>query len=148
MVLDKYNYRSTGPRAMVTRQPCKGRAAGGGLAVGNMESFALIAHGISAFMKECMMEKGDKYQYNINNNNGNIAIVNEKNNMFKAYPNDEIPSQDFSTLQTPYCFKLLSQELMTMSLKPTIYTHAEYMEEGEDENYQDIEVDVEDDNEE
>ena len=142
MVLDKYNYRSTGPRAMITRQVVKSRGRGGGLAIGNMESFALIAHGISAFTKECMMEKGDKYQYNISNNTGNIAIVNEKNNMFKAEPNGEIPSHDFSTLETPYCFKLLSQELMAMSLKPTIYTHDEYMEEGEDENYEDAEVDI------
>jgi DNA-directed RNA polymerase II subunit RPB2 len=147
MVLDKFNYRSTGPRAMVTRQPVKGRASGGGLAVGNMESFALIAHGVSTFMKECMMEKGDKYQYNINNDNGNIAIVNEKSNVFKAYANDDIPSYNYSTLQTPYCFKLLSQELMAMSLKPTIYTHDDYLIEGEDENYQDVEVDIDDNDE-
>ena len=90
------------------------------------------------------MEKADFYQYNVSNDTGNIAIVNEKNNLFKAEPNGEIPSHDFSTLQTPYCFKLLSQELMAMSLKPTIYTHDQYMEEGEDENYEDAEVDIDD----
>ena len=47
-------------------------------------------------------------------------------------------------IKTPYCFKLLSQELMAMSLKPTIYTHDQYMEEGEDENYEDAEVDIDD----
>jgi DNA-directed RNA polymerase II subunit RPB2 len=146
MVLDKYNYRSTGPRAMVTRQPVKGRSRGGAIACANMEVQCLVAHGVTAFLKESMMEKSDFYSYSINNDNGNIAIVNEKNNIFKAYPNSDISTHDFSTLQTPYCFKLLSQELMAMSLKPHIHTHDDYMSEGEDENYQDVEVDVDDDN--
>jgi DNA-directed RNA polymerase II subunit RPB2 len=150
MVLDKINYRSTGPRAMVTRQPVKGRSRGGAIALGNMETAALWSHGAFAFLNEGMMDKSDKFQYSIDNSTGNIACVNKKNNIYKGYSGDGVlPSHDFSTIETPYAFKLLSQELMAMSLKPTLYTQNDYLSEGEDETYEDAEVvpldDVEDD---
>jgi DNA-directed RNA polymerase II subunit RPB2 len=142
MVLDKINYRSTGPKTLRTRQPVHGRSVGGGLALGNMETAALIAHGISSFMKEGMMEKSDKYSYDVDNTTGNIGIVNRKNNIFKGYSGEDVvPSHDFSTLETPYAFKLLSQELMAMSLKPTIYTHDDYLSDEDDDNFDDVEVD-------
>lgn len=141
MVLDKINYRSTGPKALMTRQPVKGRGNGGGLALGNMESFALVAHGISAFTKEGMMEKSDKYEYSIDNSTGNIGVVNKQNNVYKGYSGEGvIPSQDFSTIQTPYAFKLLTQELMAMSIKPTIYTDDNFPEEEDDDTFEDVEV--------
>ena len=114
---------------------------GGGLALGNMEVSALTAHGISSFMKEGMMEKSDKYSYDIDNTTGNIGIVNRKNNIFKGYSGEDVvASHDFSTLETPYAFKLLSQELMAMSLKPTIYTHDDYLSDEDDDNFDDVEV--------
>jgi DNA-directed RNA polymerase II subunit RPB2 len=148
MVLDKINYRSTGPKALMTRQPVKGRGNGGGLALGNMEIFALVAHGISTFTNEGMMEKSDKYEYSIDNSTGNIGVVNKQNNVYKGYSGEGvIPSQDFSTIQTPYAFKLLTQELMAMSIKPTIYTNDDYLEEEED-TFEDVEVEPFDDEEE
>jgi DNA-directed RNA polymerase II subunit RPB2 len=141
MVLDKINYRSTGAKSMITKQPLKGRSRGSALALGNMEVSALLAHGISTFMKEGMMEKSDKYQYDIDNTTGNIGIVNRKNNIFKGYDGDDVvTSHDFSTLETPYAFKLLSQELMAMSIKPTIYTNDNYLEEEDEDIFEDVEV--------
>lgn len=122
---------------------------GGGLALGNMEVSALTAHGISSFMKEGMMEKSDKYSYDIDNTTGNIGIVNRKNNIFKGYQGDDVtPSHDFSTIETPYAFKLLSQELMAMSLKPTIYTNDDYLSEEDEDNFEDVEVEPMSDDEE
>jgi len=118
--------------------------------MGEMENNSVLAHGISSFINESGMERCDKYQYDIDNTTGNIGIVNRKNNIFKGYNGDDvIPSQDFSRLETPYAWKLLSQELMAMSLKPTIYTHDEYLSEDDEDNFDDVEVEpLESDNEE
>lgn len=95
------------------------------------------------------MERCDKYQYDIDNTTGNIGIVNRKNNIFKGYTGDDvIPSQDFSRLETPYAWKLLSQELMAMSLKPTIYTRDDYLSEDDENNFEDVEVEALSDDEE
>lgn len=141
MVQDKINYRSTGPKTLRTRQPVHGRSHGGGLAMGNMEVNCMLAIGGAAFMKESMMERSDKYQYDINNTTHNIAITNKQNGIYRSTTIDDVvPSHDFSTLETPYAFKLLSQELMSMSLKPMIYTGDGYLSEGDDDNYEDAEV--------
>jgi DNA-directed RNA polymerase II subunit RPB2 len=140
MVQDKINYRSTGPKNITTRQPVKGRSNNGGLSLGNMEVNCLVSIGGAAYLKESMMEKSDKYQYDIDNTNGNIAITNKKNGIFRSYQGDDVvQSHDFSTLETPYAFKLLSQELMTMGLKPRIYVNDDYMSDEED-TYEDVEV--------
>ncbi|GKT29994.1 DNA-directed RNA polymerase, subunit 2 like protein, partial [Aduncisulcus paluster] len=45
MVSDKYQVRAKGKINEITRQPIKGRKRGGGIRVGEMERYALIAHG-------------------------------------------------------------------------------------------------------
>ena len=121
---------------------------GGGLRIGEMELNSLLAHGISAFMNESGMERCDKYQYDIDNVSGNIAITNKKINLYKGYPGSEVQSTNYSTLETPYAFKLLSQELMAMSLKPTIYTHDDYLSEEDEDTFEDVEVEPLSDDEE
>jgi DNA-directed RNA polymerase beta subunit len=66
MVEDKINYRSTGPRALLTHQPLHGRSKGGGLAVGEMERDAMLGHGISKFLHESFMDRSDGVQIQIN----------------------------------------------------------------------------------
>ena len=61
MVKDKINYRARGPRTLLTRQTVQGRANDGGLRVGEMERDGIIAHGISHFLQESMMVRGDEY---------------------------------------------------------------------------------------
>jgi DNA-directed RNA polymerase beta subunit len=140
MVQDKINYRSTGPRTLRTRQPVKGRSNGGAGKLGEMELNSILGHGISSFIHESHMERCDKYQYDIDNMSGNIAITNKKNNLFRGYPQADVESYDFSTVQTPYAFKLLSQELMAMSIKPTIHTNDDYMSDNDEDFYEDVEV--------
>ncbi len=60
MVEDKINYRDTGPKTMLTHQPTQGRGNEGGLRIGEMERDALMAHGMSKFLTESMMERSDK----------------------------------------------------------------------------------------
>jgi len=66
MVEDKINYRSTGPRTLLTHQPLHGRSKGGGLAVGEMERDAMIGHGISKFLHESFMDRSDGAEIQIN----------------------------------------------------------------------------------
>jgi DNA-directed RNA polymerase II subunit RPB2 len=67
MVEDKINYRSTGPRTLLTHQPLHGRSKGGGLAVGEMERDGMVAHGISKFLHESFMDRSDGVEVQIDN---------------------------------------------------------------------------------
>ena len=117
---DKVNYRTTGPRTATTKQPTKGRANGGGLRIGEMETNAILGHGLGSFLKESMMERSDKYDYYIENNHGTVAM-GQKNNLKSTYKNDDI--YDFSHVETPYSMKLLLQEIETFGIKPSVYTN-------------------------
>ena len=140
MVKDKINYRARGPRTMLTRQTVQGRANDGGLRVGEMERDGLIAHGLSKFLEESMMNRGDEYFMAICNHTGSIAIYNESKNLFLSPMadgpikfNGEIDDKmsivnisrygrSFSVVRVPYTFKLLIQELMTMNIQIRVIT--------------------------
>lgn len=142
MVSDKINYRRTGPRTVTTRQPTQGRGNNGGLRIGEMERDSVLAHGLTAFLKESLMERSDKYEFDIEKSSGNIAVTNKKNGMYK--PSDNANTY-FSTISTPYAFKLLLQEIYSMGVKPMLSTapiedeevayddNEVYLQESEDE---------------
>jgi DNA-directed RNA polymerase II subunit RPB2 len=140
MVKDKINYRARGPRTLLTRQTVQGRANDGGLRVGEMERDGIIAHGISHFLQESMMVRGDEYYMAICNKTGTIAIYNSMRNLFIS-PMADGPikftgnllnemniekitrfGRSFSIVRIPYSFKLLLQELMTMNVTMRIIT--------------------------
>ena len=75
MVKDKVNSRSSGPRTSLTKQPVGGRANDGGLRIGEMERDTLISHGMSDFLRESMMERGDKYMLAVCNHTGLIQFI-------------------------------------------------------------------------
>ena len=140
MVKDKINYRSKGPRTMLTRQVVQGRANDGGLRIGEMERDCLISHGATNFLKESMLVRGDDYYIAICNNTGTIAIYNENKNIFLSPmvdgpikftnisqydANIEVISKygrSFSVIRVPYAFKLLYQELQSMNIQMRIIT--------------------------
>jgi hypothetical protein len=141
MVKDKINYRATGPRTALTKQPVSGRANDGGLRIGEMERDVLISHGISSFLRESMMERGDKYHMAVCNKTGMLAIYNPSKNLFMS-PMADGPIQftgsldgkdmrienvtkfgrDFSVVSVPYSLKLLLQELQTTNVQMRIIT--------------------------
>lgn len=124
MVADKINYRQVdlrtihnhdsevllknAPLAALTRQPTKGRGNNGGLRIGEMESGALISHGMAMFFKESLMERSDKFDYFIED--GQIL------------DKDIADGWNISKLETPYAFKQFVQELKSMSIKPILST--------------------------
>ncbi len=59
MVDDKMHARSTGPYSIVTQQPLKGKANKGGQRLGEMEVWALQAHGAAYTIKEALTSKCD-----------------------------------------------------------------------------------------
>jgi DNA-directed RNA polymerase II subunit RPB2 len=141
MVKDKINYRARGPNAALTKQPVSGRANDGGLRIGEMERDSVISHGMTQFLTESMMERGDKYYAAICNNTGLLAIYNPSKNLFMS-PMADGPIQytgsldnssmniqnitkfgrNFSIICIPYTLKLLIQELQTMNIQMRIIT--------------------------
>lgn len=107
------NSRGRGPTQPLNRQPLEGRARQGGLRVGEMESNCLISHGVSAVVKERLMEVSDKYKTTVCDNCGFIVKTKDGN----------CPRCKTSRLITtimPYSFKLLCQELQGFLIAPRI----------------------------
>ena len=142
MVKDKINYRARGPNTVLTRQPVQGRANDGGLRIGEMERDGVLAHGMSYFLNESFMVRGESKDYYIAvcNKSGAIAIYNEAKNLFLS-PSVDGPikfntnpdgtqsimnisrfGRSFSILKVPYAFKLLIQELQVMNVQMRIIT--------------------------
>ena len=105
-----------------------------------MERDSLIAHGLSAFLTESMMERGDEFYMAVCNKTGTIAIYNSSLNIFLS-PMSDGPikftgtldgnmniiniskyGRSFSIVRVPYAFKLLMQELQTMNIQMRIVT--------------------------
>ena len=141
MVKDKINYRARGPNTALTHQPVSGRANDGGLRIGEMERDSVISHGISNFLQESMMDRGDKYHLAICNQSGMIAIYNPSKNLFMSPAIDGPISftqtmdgtglnvnnitkfgRSFSIVSIPYTLKLLMQELQTINMQMRIIT--------------------------
>ena len=53
--------------------------------VGEMETNAILGHGLGSFIKESMMERSDKFDIWIDNKSGNTSIVNTKKNIYNCY---------------------------------------------------------------
>jgi DNA-directed RNA polymerase II subunit RPB2 len=140
MVKDKINYRAKGPRAMLTRQTVQGRANDGGLRIGEMERDSIAAHGMTGFLRESMITRGDKFYMAICNKSGTLAIYNKERDIFLSpyldgplkynlAENNEYSietvskfGRSFSIICVPYCFKLLYQELQTMNVQMKLIT--------------------------
>ena len=141
MTKDKINYRAKGPRTVLTRQPVQGRANDGGLRIGEMERDGLIAHGVTKFLQESMLIRGDEYFMAVCNKTGTIAIYNDSYNLFLS-PFADGPirftgtldaaqmkivniskyGRSFSIIRVPYAFKLLLQELQSMNVQLRLIT--------------------------
>jgi DNA-directed RNA polymerase beta subunit len=114
---------------MLTRQPVQGRANDGGLRIGEMERDGVCAHGMSYFLNESFMVRGDEYYVAVCNKTGAISIYNEAKNLFLSpYADGPIEfftspdgtqniknlsrfGRSFSIIKVPYAFNLLMQEL-------------------------------------
>jgi DNA-directed RNA polymerase II subunit RPB2 len=96
MTEDKINYRSTGPKTLLTRQPVQGRSNEGGLRIGEMERDALISHGMSKFLHESMMDRSD----------GSVALFQPETGLFDARANEETKE-----ISLPHAMTVLTKEI-------------------------------------
>ena len=103
MVEDKINYRATGPKKLLTHQPTQGRSNEGGMRIGEMERDGLIAHGMSKFLHESMMDRSDGTEVQFDRERGAIDVSTD-------------------TLQIPYSMGLFLQELNSLHITPRVET--------------------------
>ena len=101
MTEDKINSRSTGPKKLLTHQPVEGRANEGGLRIGEMERDVLLAHGMSKFVNESLMERSDKAEFLFQPETGQM---------------DAAEDTEITTLTVPYALRLTVQELQSMHI--------------------------------
>ena len=135
MVKDKVNSRNTGKYTLKNKQPPAGRSAGGGLRIGEMERDAILAHGLSQFLKESVFERSDAYSYHISNQSGLVGIYNSKKNIIVCpstdgpmkYINEEYiedieldmtnsKKAEIYKIHVPYTLKQLTQECEAMGI--------------------------------
>ena len=101
MVDDKINYRSTGPKKLLTHQPLEGRASEGGLRIGEMERDGILSHGLSKFLNESLMERSDKSKFLFQPETGLL---------------DADEDVETTELTVPYSLRLFIQELQSMHI--------------------------------
>lgn len=96
--VSKIHARSTGPYTLVTQQPLGGKAQMGGQRFGEMEVWALEAHGVPAILQEMLTIKSDD--------------VKGRADAYKAI----IHGEKIETVTTPESFKVLMRELNALCL--------------------------------
>ena len=130
MVNDKQHSRSIGPMVNLTRQPAEGRSRDGGFRIGEMERDVMLAHGMSRFCRERLYDVSDKYSVYVCNKCGMIASFNDGNKS-RMYANADFTvhlcntcdnKTEFSRVELPYAYKLMSQELQCINVVPRIIT--------------------------
>ena len=122
MVANKLHSRASGRIQLLTRQPIEGRAAGGGLRVGEMEKDCFVAHGASLLLKERF--DSDKTVAHICESCGLFAVHDSNRNRdvcTKCGANTEITSIEMS-----YAFNLLLNELKSMCIYPSLILESKY----------------------
>nr|YP_009299783.1 RNA polymerase beta subunit [Pelargonium quercifolium]AJB99697.1 RNA polymerase beta subunit [Pelargonium quercifolium] len=103
---DKIHGRSTGPYSVVTQQPVRGRALGGGQRVGEMEVWALEGFGVAHILHEMLTYKSD----HLRTRNQIIGTLMIGGALPKPEPEDE--DED-----APESFRLLVRELRVLALE-------------------------------
>jgi len=120
MVSDKQHSRSIGPMVNLTRQPAEGRSRDGGLRFGEMERDCMVSHGASRFTRGRMYDASDKFQVHVCKKCGLIAAYNDEVHIHHCKTCDN--KTEFSFVEIPYAYKLLSQELITMNVAMRVIT--------------------------
>ena len=105
-----------------------------------MERDGVISNGMTHFLNESMLVRGDDYYVAICNQTGTIAIYNQSKSLFYSLLADgpikfstaldgslNVDSvskygRSFSIIRVPYSFKLLMQELQTMNVQMRVIT--------------------------
>ncbi len=112
---EKVHARSTGPYTVVTQQPLGGKAQMGGQRFGEMEVWALQAHGTPSALQEMLTIKSDD--------------VKGRSAAYKAI----IHGEKIEVETVPESFKVLMKELNALLLKIHLISNKPAQEESHDE---------------
>jgi DNA-directed RNA polymerase subunit beta len=112
MVEDKIHARSSGPYALITQQPLGGRAQAGGQRVGEMEMWALEAHGATEILHEMLTIKSDD--------------VRGRHLTYERI----IKGEDVEVTSSPAIFNVLINELKGLGFNVEIHYRKEEKEEA------------------
>ena len=103
MVDDKLHARSVGPYSLVTQQPLGGKAQMGGQRFGEMEVWALKAHGAAYCLQEMLTYKSDD--------------VSGRHKVYEALVrNEDVPEPGL-----PESFNVLIKELQSLGLRIDLF---------------------------
>jgi DNA-directed RNA polymerase II subunit RPB2 len=118
MAADKDHARSRGPVHWLSRQPTEGRARNGGLRFGEMERDCLISHGATQMIMDRLLENSDPAHLTVCGRCGLLAHPAAQRTHVRhkeAMCHNCASSSEVRTMQAPYSFRLLLQELQAMS---------------------------------
>lgn len=100
---DKLHARSVGPYSLITKQPLGGKAQFGGQRLGEMEVWALYAHGAAYTLQEMLTIKSDDV-------NGRVKVYES------IVRGDDVPEPGM-----PEAFNLLVKELQSLGLQIDLF---------------------------
>jgi len=123
MVKDKQHARGRGPIQILTRQPVEGRSREGGLRFGEMERDCILSHGCSAVLRERLFEQSDPFVATVCGQCGLLAQPAAENMQIrnlKTHCHNCDTGEHCHSVQLPYAFKLLLQELYAMNIAPRL----------------------------
>lgn len=103
MVDDKMHARSVGPYSLITQQPLGGKSQNGGQRFGEMETWAIEAHGATHILQELLTYKSDN--------------ITGRNKLYNALATgSELP-----VAGTPESFNVLAYELRGLGIKLEVH---------------------------
>lgn len=105
---------SKGPVNALTRQPVSGKAHQGGVRVGEMELWTVMAHGSMNALYDKFCEHADKFVEYLCRTCGKAAIVNPEENLYRCKTCND--NADICMINTSYSAKLFHQELEACSI--------------------------------
>ncbi len=122
MVKNKVHSRARGPIQLLTRQPTEGKAKEGGLRLGEMEKDTFVAHGASLLLKERF--DSDQVKVPVCEQCGMIAVYDARRDKHHCTMCGE--NADVSEIEMSYAFKLLLDELKSLTVYPKLRLTGKY----------------------
>lgn len=118
MVGDKAQVRPRGPDDPSTKQPVGGRSRHGGVRLGEMERDSLLAHGVSAIVRDRLNKCSDFYVDQVCRKCGHIISHNGASKMKLA--TCSLCNSICEEIAIPYVYRFLCFELAAMQIKVTL----------------------------